>query len=797
MSLDTAHKPSPFECQALAVDPQTSQSGAVSESVYDTVELEWSVQLVVIAALIIVCFQISSLLLAELYGPLDSAFFGLHFFNIACGAIAFVVMRFGGPGFARRWQAVAFTMCLAVTGGMSTMALLSGQNVELFLALLLFAVGSGPLLPWSPRYQVIFSGALLAEFLIVFGFQLDYLGTLRNMSMLTAVALSQCATVMGNRLRREHWAQMRQLRASEDRLRAEVATHALAELKLRESEAMVRRIIETSPDCIAIVRTSDEACIDVNEGFVKHLGFTRAEALGRSVRELGLFASNAESREFMRRLRADAVVRSMELNLRRKDGGVVPHLISAVLTEFGSDECVISITRDITEIKHAEGELIAAREGAMAASRAKSEFLSSMSHEIRRPMNAILGMAELLAETTLEDAQRKYLDVMLNNGNALLSLIDDILDLAKVESGRLNLEYAGFALDQLMDKVAETFMVRARAKGLELAVQIAPGVPTNLIGDALRLRQVLVNLIGNSIKFTDRGSITITVAHAGADGAPAHLHFAITDTGIGIAAEKIPLLFSNFTQADSSMARRFGGSGLGLAIVERLIAVMGGRVWVESTPDRGSTFHFTARFDCDDAASASADLPAALTHLPGCDEPVRAIALGAAPSAPDLSAKASPALTPATPTFVPADDHPPLRILLVDDSADNRLLIKAYLKKLPYTIDEAQNGEIAIAKFANTTYSVVLMDLQMPVVDGMEATRRMRELENDRGVRRTPIIALTASALDEDVRRCLASGFDAHVPKPVKKAVLLDAIENAGAQRKLDGATQTSSAAAG
>jgi signal transduction histidine kinase len=242
-----------------------------------------------------------------------------------------------------------------------------------------------------------------------------------------------------------------------------------------------------------------------------------------------------------------------------------------------------------------EIELLAARDAAEAALRMKSAFLSQMSHEIRTPMNAILGMADLLNDTVLSAEQHKYLSIMINNGGALLDLVDDILDFDRVETGNLSLEAASFDLHELVERVAETLAIRAHQKGLEFALRINPAVPATVVGDALRLRQVLVNLIGNALKFTERGEIVLTVECA-SGGEPGELHFAVSDTGIGITNDQHEKIFARYAQADPAIARNYGGSGLGLAIVKQLVGLMDGQVWVESELDRGSTFNFTARF---------------------------------------------------------------------------------------------------------------------------------------------------------------------------------------------------------
>jgi PAS domain S-box-containing protein len=544
-----------------------------------------------------------------------------------------------------------------------------------------------------------------------------------------------------------------------------------------------KAILDATSQVSMVVIDTGGFIVLFNKGAELMFGYRHREGMGRSVSSLFQFDSElAREGELLekslgRPMRGADVLTERartgdfeprEWTWRHKDGHFlnVSVTVTPVVDNNGSSITqYLMVANDISALRARERNLLDKNErlceqilAAEAANGAKSAFLATMSHEIRTPMNSILGMSGLLWESPLTVEQREYLDITRRAGNTLLKLVNDILDLSRIESGRLELEEAELNIRGIVGESMAIIGPLAREKGLALQCEIDPGIDMDLMGDPLRLQQVLINLLANAVKFTSSGEIRLSVNAVPCDAG--RIAFSVSDTGLGIEAGKLESIFDNFTQADADTSRQYGGTGLGLTICRRLVSMMAGTLSVESAAGKGSTFRFEAAFRRGSGRGKSPAREVPRSRVPGQEkiarEPVRSN-----PEKPDTVLHR-------------------LRILIAEDSPDNRALFRAYLKRSPHDIVFAENGAEAVARYRDYACDLILMDMQMSVLDGIGATRQIRSIEKAEMRRPIPVLALSANALTHDIARSYDAGCNAHLTKPISRDRLLSAIEQYG-----------------
>ena len=686
-------------------------------------------------------------------------------------------------------------------------------------------------------------------------------GGLRNAAYLSAVMIGAILLLLWISLRNMRQA-MRDKAASNRQLRAEITHRNDARHALRLNEAKQRAIFDSILEAVVVIDTRGRI-VQTNRVAADMFGYSAEEMTGQNVSMLMPNPHADQHDNYLARYletgEANVIGHLRMLNARRKNGEIFSIHLAVSHVETGGDSFFAGVIVDVTERLAQEAALRLARDEALESARIKSEFLANMSHEIRTPMNGVIGMNDLLLDTSLNEEQRSLALTVQKSSESLLKIINDILDLSKIEAGKLQFENVIFDPLLSIEEVLELFAERAADKGLEIGYRTGSALPRQVVGDEGRLRQVLSNLLGNAIKFTEAGEVEIQVC---ADPEqPCRLEIAVSDTGIGIAEDKQSLLFQSFSQVDGSITRRFGGTGLGLAISRQLVQLMGGEIGMHSQPGAGATFHFSVCFSEPPAGlDLRSGLPAGssvlyvghrrllpaqlqswgfdvrsttdhvqaveiLRHSPdrlilldlsnapapvhragtlrdacrqaGLPEPQPVLLLtrrqgiedsdeltglrrlylplrqSALAALLDVSLPSPQASVVRPMLSMASDGLAGLRVLVVEDNTINQMLVRALLGKLGITPALAENGEAGLARMCDSVWDVVLMDCQMPVMDGFSATRRWREIELERGaVARLPIIALTANAMEGDREYCLAAGMDDYLSKPIKLDIL-------------------------
>lgn len=500
-----------------------------------------------------------------------------------------------------------------------------------------------------------------------------------------------------------------------------------AESAIKISEEKFSKAFNTRAVMMAISTFEEGRYIDINEEFLQTTGLTREKVIGFTSKEVGIFLKPSARDKLINQIIKSGRLSEEEIQIRNTKGDVLTCLFSAEEINIQGAKCLLIVMSDITQRKQVEEELINAKIQAEEASKAKEQFLSTMSHEIRTPMNAVIGMTNLLLQENPKPEQIENLGALKFSAETLLALLNDILDFSKIEAGKIELAKVLINLKSIAEGLRNSFDRLAKDKGIELVAEIDNQIPQNIIGDPVRINQVLTNLVGNALKFTEKGKVILSLKLEKDLPKSATIQFAITDTGIGIQKEKQGIIFKEFTQANAETTRKYGGTGLGLAISQRLVRVLGGVIKVKSKPNEGSTFYFSLHFP--------------KTELRVTEEKPQGKVI---------------------PDYVFSKTH---RVLIVEDNEINKIIAEKFLTKWGMKVEHAENGLVAIEMLQKDDFDLILMDLEMPVMSGYDATSAIRKM-SDSKKRNIPIIALTASAMLDIQKKIYSLGMNDFILKP-------------------------------
>ena len=523
-------------------------------------------------------------------------------------------------------------------------------------------------------------------------------------------------------------------------LRRQLVLNSVQAQELHAAARQYRLLFEHNPQPMLAYDHDTLRIVAVSNSMVRAYGYTREELLAMTLLDLTPPEDVLRLQDYVAaaggRLRGQV---SRPWIHRYKDGTTIDVEITSDDLVLDGRDCRIVLAQNVTERNRASAELAIARDQAIEASKVKSAFLANVSHEIRTPMNGVIGMTELLLDTDLDDEQRSYAQQVARSGDQMMEIVDDILDLAKIEAGHFELDIADFDVRDEIDQACAAARLDADAKGLALELDVTSAVPMRARGDSTRIRQVLMNLVSNAVKFTAAGSVTVRIDAAPSPGGDVRMRFEVTDTGIGVKPQALERLFQPFEQADVSTTRHYGGTGLGLAIARELVKRMSGTIGASSEPGRGSSFWFEL-----DLAVAGAIEPAPAAPVP-------------------------------EPEVEPVGSTSPI-VLIAEDNPVNQVVVVHQLERCGCRTQVVGDGASALEALATGHFDVVLMDCQMPGIDGYAASVELRRREQTAGGARTPVIAMTASAMKGDVERCLAAGMDDYISKPMRHNILMDTL---------------------